>query len=73
MSVIREQLENVMLFELGNRVLFASTVMDGLGTNDVAPFGPAGQEVQSLGEEVLRRVGIELVEEEAYEREAAMA
>lgn len=72
-SIIREQLNNVALFELGNRVLFASTVMDGLGTSDIAPFGPAGQEIQSLAEEVLRRVGIELVDEDEIEREAALA
>ncbi len=72
-GIIREQLSNVPLYELGNRVLFASTVMDGLGTSDVAPFGPAGQEIQAMAEEVLKRVGVELVDEDEFDAEMEVA
>lgn len=62
-DTIREQLEGLSPNEIGNRVIFAATLLEGKGVNEVAPFSRAGQEIEALAEELLGEFGMALVEE----------
>lgn len=73
-GVISEQLTDLTKNTLGNRVLFASSIMEGRSATEVAPTSPAAMEIKALSEEVyylLRRA--ELKEEEKAKAEAAEA
>lgn len=51
-QAIASELPNMLKSQLGNRVLFASAIMDGRCVTETAPNSPASQEVKALAKEV---------------------
>lgn len=54
--VIAAELRNLAHATLGNRVLFASSLMEGRSATEVMPASPAALEIKALAEEVLKLV-----------------
>ncbi len=52
-ELIREQLGDTVLSVLGNRVVFASSLMEGKGVTESAPYSLASDEVEDLTDELL--------------------
>ena len=50
---ITEQLEGLSVSMLGNRVIFASALMEGLGVTEAQPNSAAAEEIELLAEEVM--------------------
>lgn len=53
LQTIEAQLPNRLQQALGNRVLFASSIMEGRCVTETAPSSPAAKEVKALASEVL--------------------
>lgn len=52
-EMIREQLGSHVLSVLGNRVVYASTLMEGKGVTESAPHSVAADEIEELTDELL--------------------
>jgi chromosome partitioning protein len=53
---IQEQRLPVALSSLGNRTLFASSLMEGKGVTEAAPLSPAAMEITALADELWSRL-----------------
>jgi chromosome partitioning protein len=42
---------------IGNRVALSSSLFEGRGITEAAPSSAAGEEIQALADEILRRIG----------------
>lgn len=67
-ETIARELPETMQTRLGNRVIFASTLLEGRGVTESAPSSPAALEVKNLVTEVLNFFP-ELLEDETMEEE----
>ncbi len=57
-ETISKELSNLSNVHLGNRVYFASSIMEGKCVTETSPKSPAAEEVKALSEEVLKIAGI---------------
>lgn len=64
-SIISDELTDLADSTLGNRVLFASSLLEGRTATEVEPTSPAAQEIKSLVKEVLALCKDEEEEEES--------
>lgn len=53
-EMIREELGDSVLSILGNRVVFASALLEGKGVTETAPHSAAAEEIEVLTDELLR-------------------
>jgi len=67
-EIIGAELPNLAKSTLGNRVLFASSIMEGRTATEVNPGSPASLEVKALAEEISRILKVKSARE-AYEEE----
>lgn len=75
-QTIAESLPDLTKNTLGNRVLFASSLMEGRSATEVAPGSPAAIEIKMLSEEISRLLRLMDKEEEddsAEEKQVEMA
>lgn len=66
-QVYSESFTDLAKTMLGNRVLFASSLMEGRGVTETAPSSPAAIEIKLLSEEVTR--ALKAIDKEAEESE----
>ncbi len=64
---IAAELPNLAKNSLGNRVIFASSIMEGRSATEVGPNTPAALEVKALAEEISRLIKIKSAKEEYEE------
>ncbi len=73
-ETISKELTNLAKTVLGNRVLFASSLLQGQGVTEAVPSSPASLEIKALAEEMLKLLRKNAaVEEHAEENEKALA
>lgn len=72
-ETIAGSLTHLAKSRLGNRVLFASTLLEGKGVTEVAPTSPAALEVKALTKEVLKYCTAGLEKEQPKVKEEASA
>jgi len=56
-QTIAAELPDLAKSTLGNRVLFASAIMEGKTATEIAPTTPAALEIKALAEEIIRFLG----------------
>ncbi|MEI7669806.1 MAG: ParA family partition ATPase [Pseudomonadota bacterium] len=61
-QTIAKELKDLTKTTLGNRVLFASSLLEGRSATEVAPFTPAGLEIKALAKEILDIIDSEELE-----------
>jgi len=66
-ETIAAELPNLSKNSLGNRVLFASSIMEGRSATEVGPSTPAALEVKALAEEIFKLLKIKSAKEEVQE------
>lgn len=66
-KIIAAELPNLAKSFLGNRVLFASSILEGRSATEVGPTTPAALEVKALAEEINDVAQLEPAQEEAEE------
>lgn len=64
---IAEELPSLSRLTLGNRVLFAAALMEGLGVTEAEPKSPAAEEIKALAKEI--EAGLRQSEKHYDERE----
>ena len=52
-TIAGEFLDDMMESTLGNRVLFASSLLEGKAVTEISPTSPAAEEIKALAEEIL--------------------
>jgi chromosome partitioning protein len=52
-QMLEKDIENLIKTKVGNRVMFASSILEGCTALEVAPQSPAAQEIKDLSKEVL--------------------
>ncbi len=70
-QVINEQLRNSPASVIGNRVLFASSLLDGLGVTEIEPYSHAASEIKSLAADVSAYFGADIRPSEPMISDAA--
>jgi chromosome partitioning protein len=68
-EIIAAELPSLAKSSLGNRVLFASSIMEGRSATEVSPASAAAQEVKALAEEIAGIIKLKSARE-AYEEDA---
>lgn len=68
-ATIAKELNNLAKSHLGNRVLFASSLLEGKSVTELAPASPAAQEIKALAEEIFSLFKDEQEEELITEEE----
>lgn len=63
-EIIGKELTNVAKTTLGNRVLYASSIMEGRSATEVNPSSPAALEVKALAEEISKLIKVKSAREE---------
>ncbi len=71
-ETIAKELSHLAKTTLGNRVLFASSIMEGRSATEVSPGSPAALEVKSLAEEISKILKVKSAKE-AYEEGKELA
>jgi len=69
---IADQLEGLAQTRIGNRVAFATALMEGRCVTETAPSSPAAQEIKSLTQEIWDKLGLD-EEDEALEEASEVA
>ncbi|HEU5047815.1 MAG TPA: ParA family partition ATPase [Rickettsiales bacterium] len=68
-QTIAAELPNLAKSHLGNRVLFAASIMEGRSATEVGPSTPAALEVKALAEEITKLAKLGVDDQEEYEEE----
>lgn len=55
-EIIAEELSDIAISALGNRVIYAAALMEGFGVTEVAPASPAAMEIKTLAKEVMKLI-----------------
>lgn len=70
-EIIAEELSDIAISALGNRVIYAAALMEGFGVTEVAPASPAAMEIKTLAKEVMKL--IPKIKDEVVSRERETA
>lgn len=70
-EIIAEELSDIAISALGNRVIYAAALMEGFGVTEVAPASPAAMEIKTLAKEVMKL--IPKIKDEVVSREKETA
>ena len=70
-EIIAQELSEIAISALGNRVIYAAALMEGFGVTEVAPSSPAAIEIKALAKEVMKMIPKIKDEEESRSRELA--
>ncbi len=55
-EIVRDELGDFSLCTLGNRVIYAASLMEGFGVTEAAPSSPAAEEIDVLAGKVIRLI-----------------